>query len=287
MNTVSIQISATALILLSALLHAAVNTLIKVSDDGLMTRGCMNAVACIAAVPFLCVVPFPDGNLWLLLAVSVLIHGLYPFFLVEAYRAGDLSATFPLARGSAPLFVVLFAVCFLGQTPGPVSLAGIVLVSLAVASLAFDRSPKTAKNRMGGIAAALITGLIVAAYTAVDAVGLHLASTPFTYIVWLFVLDGAFVALAVALARRRAVPPFIARNWKAALIAGILGVLTYGLALLALSLGPVAQIAALRETSIFFAALIGTLVLGEPFGAKRIVAATLAVAGIVLMHLGL
>ncbi len=103
---------------------------------------------------------------------------------------------------------------------------------------------------------------------------------------WLFVLDGAFVALAVALARRRIVLPFVTRNWRPSLIAGVLGVLTYGLALLSLSLGPVAQIAALRETSIVFAALIGTLFLGEPFGTKRIVAAAIAVIGIVLMHLG-
>src|SRR5258706_6694860 len=175
MNTDSLQLAGTALIVLSALLHAIVNSLIKTSDDGLITRGCMNAVALITAVPFVIVVPFPDRSLWLLLAVSVLIHGLYPFFLVEAYRVGDLSAAFPLARGSAPLFVVLFAVFILGQRPGIVSMAGIVLVSLAVACVTFDRPPTNSKMGLSGIAPALITGLFIAAYTPVDAVGLHVA----------------------------------------------------------------------------------------------------------------
>jgi len=156
---------------------------------------------------------------------------------------------------------------------------------MAISSIAFTW-PTNGKGPKRSIAAALITGLIIAAYTAVDAIGLRLAPTPFTYIVWLFILDDSFVMLMVVLARRRTILPFINHHWRPALIAGLLGVLTYGLALIALSMGPVAQIAALRETSILFAALIGTLILGEPFGAKRVVAGVLAVVGIGLMQLG-
>jgi drug/metabolite transporter (DMT)-like permease len=104
--------------------------------------------------------------------------------------------------------------------------------------------------------------------------------------VWLFVLDGAFVALLLLMTRRGAVAPFIAANWKAALAAGVLGTLSYGLALFALSLGPVAEIAALRETSIFFAALIGAFVLKEPLGRLRIAASVVTVIGIIVMHAG-
>jgi len=187
--------------------------------------------------------------------------------------------------GSAPLFVALFASFALGQRPSPFSSLGIVLVSMAISSIAFTW-PTNGKGPKRSIAAALITGLIIAAYTAVDAIGLRLAPTPFTYIVWLFILDGSFVMLMVVLARRRTILPFINHHWRPALIAGLLGVLTYGLALIALSMGPVAQIAALRETSILFAALIGTLILGEPFGAKRVIAGVLAVIGIGPNQLG-
>lgn len=286
MDTPHTQFLAMALILLSALLHAVVNTLVKVSGDGLITRGCMNAVACILALPLLFVVPLPDTGLWPLLAISVLVHALYPFFLVEAYRSGDLSTAFPLIRGSVPLLAGLIAAVTLGQYPGPTTLAGILLVSAAVASFALPKNSQSVPARWRGTAFALLTGMIIAAYTVIDAVGLRAAPTAFAYIVWLFVLDGAFVALLVLIARRGAVAPFIARNWKVSLAAGVLGTLTYGLALFAFSLGPVAEIAALRETSILFAALIGTLILQEPFGRARIVAAVVTVAGIIIMHSG-
>jgi len=280
------QLYATALILLSALLHAVVNTLVKVSGDGLITRGCMNAIACVIAMPLLLVVPPPDADLWRLLAVSVLIHALYPFLLVEAYRNNDLSTVFPLIRGSVPLFATIIAAVALGQYPGPVSGTGIVLVSVAVASFALSKDSRVACSPWRSTAFALLTGMVIAAYTVVDAVGLRAAPTAFAYIVWLFVLDGAFVAITVVIARGRAITPFIRRHWKATLAAGILGVLTYGLALIAFSLGPVAEIAALRETSIFFAALIGARFLNEAFGKTRIIAALVAVTGIVIMHTG-
>lgn len=280
------QFLATTLILSSALLHAIVNTLIKVSGDGLITRGGMNAVACVTAVPFLVVVPLPSSDLWLLLVLSVLVHALYPFFLVEAYRTGDLSVVFPLARGSVPLLVALFATFTLAQSPKPAGLVGIVLVSMSVASFAFAPGSSPRRTHVRSVVFAFATGLVISVYTVIDAVGLRLAPTPFSYIVWLFVLDGAAVSLLVILARRRAVLPFLMNHWKSTTMAGILGVLTYGLALLALAMGPVAEIATLREMSIVFAALLGMYILREPFSRKRIIAAFVAVTGIVLMHLG-
>lgn len=277
---------ALALILASAFIHAVVNTLVKVSGDGLITRGCMNAVACTLALPMLWFVPLPDASMLPLLTVSVLVHALYPFFLVEAYRHGDLSVVFPLVRGSVPLLAVLLAAAILNQYPEMLSLAGIVLVSLAIARLAWPG--KTAAGHSGWRSTfyAALTGAVVATYTVIDAAGLRAAPSAFAYIVWLFVLDGAFVALLVVIARGRKIAPFVSRHWKASLGAGVLGTLTYGLALLAFSLGPVAEIAALRETSILFAALIGSFLLREPFGRMRIIAAIVVITGIVLMQVG-
>jgi drug/metabolite transporter (DMT)-like permease len=275
---------ATALILLSALLHAIVNTLVKISGDGLITRGCMNAIACLITMPLLLLVPLPDASLWPLLLVSVLIHALYPFFLVESYRHGDLNKVFPLIRGSVPLLTAAIALVSIGQYPGPVGIVGIVLISVAVTSFAWSANVRPAGSSWRGTAFALLTGIIIAAYTVVDAIGLRAAPNALAYIVWLFVLDGAFVAIIVALARGRAIVSFIHDSWKITLLAGALGVLTYGLALFAFSLGPVAEIAALRETSIFFAALIGARFLREPFGQIRIVSALIAIAGILILH---
>lgn len=277
---------ALALILTSAVIHAVVNTLVKVSGDGLITRGCMNAVACIIALPMLWFVPLPNASMLPLLAASVLVHALYPFFLVETYRNGDLSAVFPLMRGSIPLLAALLAAIILNQYPGMLSLAGIVLVSLAIARLAWAGKTAAGHSVWRSTFYATLTGAVVATYTVIDAAGLRAAPSAFAYIVWLFVLDGAFVGLLVVIARGSKIAPFVAHHWKASLGAGVLGTLTYGLALLAFSLGPVAEIAALRETSILFAALIGSFLLREPFGRMRIIAAIVVITGIVLMQVG-
>src|SRR5688500_4850009 len=105
----SAAVLATLLILLSALLHAVVNALVKTSDDGLLTRGCMNATALAVSLPLIAWVPPPTTQLWPLLIAATLVHGLYPFFLAAAYRHGDLSSMFPVARGVAPLGVAALA----------------------------------------------------------------------------------------------------------------------------------------------------------------------------------
>lgn len=276
---------ATLLILLSALLHAAANMLIKVSGDALTTRGCMNAFACLVALPFLPWVPLPGADLWPLLAASVAVHALYPFLLVQAYRAGDLSLVFPLARGAAPVFIAVFAYLALHEPLRPAAAGGVTLVSLAIASLAYAGSLRRHAGQSRGIGFAFATALTIAVYTVIDAAGLRRASTPWSYIVWLFVLDGAIVALLVYVRRRGVVRTFLATEWRSTLAAAALGVLTYGLALLALSMGAVAEIGALRETSIIFAAFIGAYVLREPLGRPRVCAALVVAAGIILMQL--
>ena len=276
---------ATVLILISAALHAVVNALVKSSDDGLLTRGCMNATALVVAAPFTLFVPLPAAELWKLLFIATLVHGLYPFFLVGAYRYGDLSAVFPLARGFAPLGVLGLSWVFVGEPMTPIKILYIVAIAAAVASFAFERGALRSSAGRRGVALAVVTGLIIAVYTVIDGIGLRMAQTKMTYIVWLFVLDGAFVSACVLAVRRRLVLPFLERNWRSALLGGLLGVLTYGLALFALGLGAIAEIAALRETSIMFATLIGALFLGEAFGRRRMVAALLVASGVIGLQL--
>lgn len=275
---------ASVIILTSALLHAVVNAMIKVSDDGLLTRGCMNATALVCAAPFTILIPVPSVELWRILFLAMLVHGLYPFFLVAAYRHGDLSAMFPVARGIAPIGVAGLSFVFSGQGIGVWQAVSIGLISIGVASFALERTVWTERNAKKGLAFAGATGIIIACYTTIDGIGLRLADSPLTFIVWFFVLDGVFVTFAVIVARRSIIVSFLRWHWKEGLAAGILGVLTYGLALYALALGAVVEIAALRETSVVFAALIGAIVLREPFGLRRIAASIVVAAGIIIMH---
>ena len=134
--------------------------------------------------------------------------------------------------------------------------------------------------------AAIGTGLTIAAYTTVDGVGVRLSASPGGYIAWLVLLESLCVPM-FALARRRAVllkqPP---RVLLAGLAAGALSLLAYGLVLWAQTRGPLAPIAALRETSVIFGAIIGTLVFREPFGRTRIAATIIVVCGILLLNIG-
>lgn len=277
---------ATVLILVSAVIHAIVNAMVKVSEDGLLTRGCMNAVALLAALPWLPFVPPPQPSLMPVLAVAVLVHGLYPFFLVTAYRHSDLSVAFPIARGITPLGVALLSWLALGTTISLPKLAWIAVLSLGVAAFAFDKLSREGTHKRRGILMAICTGAIIATYTVIDGIGLRSTANAFTYIVWLLVLDGLFVSTTVAAVRRTAVTQFLRRYWRQALLGGLLGVLSYALALYALSLGSVAEIAALRETSVAFAAVIGALFLRERFGPTRIAATALVTSGVMGLKLG-
>jgi drug/metabolite transporter (DMT)-like permease len=276
---------ATILILASAMLHAIVNALVKISDDGLLTRGCMNAVAFFVALPFIAVVPPPDAALWMILIAAMLVHGLYPFFLAGSYRHSDLSVAFPVARGITPLGVALLAWLTLGSTLSVGKLLGICILSAGIAAFALERFRLSNPGHRKGFALAVCTGGIIATYTVLDSIGLKAAGDPNTYIVWLFVLDGLFVSSIVTLARRDTVMAFLRKNWRKGLLGGVLGVLTYGMALYALSLGSLVETAALRETSVVFAALVGAFLLKEPFGKLRGIATVLVMVAIIGMKI--
>jgi drug/metabolite transporter (DMT)-like permease len=186
-----------------------------------------------------------------------------------------------LARGIAPLGVLGLSWAYVGEPLTVARILCIAVIVLGVASFAFDRGVLRSPAGRRGVVLAIATGIIVAVYTVIDGIGLRVAVNPSTYIVWLFVLDGAFVSTCTLAVRWRSAPSFLRHNWRMALLGGVLGVLTYGLALFALALGSVAEIAALRETSIVFAALIGTIFLGEAFGRRRVLAAVLVAAGVI------
>jgi drug/metabolite transporter (DMT)-like permease len=277
---------AVVLVLASALLHAVVNALVKISDDALLTRGCMNAVALAVALPLLPFVLPPGREMWAVLGVAVAVHGLYPFFVVAAYRHGDLSVAFPVARGVVPLGVAGLSLLFTDLGPPLRALPFLLLASLGVAAFALENVLMRGASSWKSIGFAIVTGVIVAAYTLIDSVGLRQAPSGASYIVWLLVLDGLFVLALVAVARRGRVMPFATLHWRKTVIAGLLGVASYALALAALALGNPAEIAMLRETSLVFAALIGWLFMRERFGTWRALATILVLAGAAGMKLG-
>jgi drug/metabolite transporter (DMT)-like permease len=204
--------------------------------------------------------------------------------LMQCYRLGDFSQVYPVARGVSPLVTTLLAALVVGEIPTPGRLAGVVVISAGLASLALlGRRPQGGALVLG---AAILTGLTIATYTTVDGLGVRLAGTAAGYTGWLILLEGSALPLWTLTGRRRALCAQGRAVAAVGVLGGLLSVLGYGLVLWAQTQGPLGPIAALRETSIIVGALIGAVVFHERFGRPRTVAAVVVAAGILVLTLG-
>jgi drug/metabolite transporter (DMT)-like permease len=275
-----------ALVLLAALLHASWNAILKASSDRLMTTGVMNLTGLAVGVALLPFIASPARASWAFILLSTAIHFGYFVFLLGSYRFGDLSQVYPLARGAAPLMVAFLSPWLIGERLEPVQLAGVVLLCVGILSLAFNRLRPRELFDWKPVSMALATGVTIAAYTMADGIGVRRSGSPAGYIAWLFILDGVMMAAIAAWVRGRGFVPAFRSSWRSAALSGLLAMLAYGIVIWCYSLGAIAPIAALRETSVVMAAAIGAALLHEPFGRWRIVAASFCAVGIVAINLG-
>ena len=282
----SLDPEVTALVLFAAILHAGWNAVTKSSSDRTLTfalvlgtSAAMGAIGC-------CFVALPDPRSWGFLLASMCFHALYQIFLLQAYRFGDLSQVYPIARGLAPVLVAAFAALFANEVPDGVQAAGLAIASASIASLALE--PRTLGPGVGrSIVAALFTAMMIGTYTFIDGQGVRRAGGAFSYIAWDLWMTSVPLCVFVFLRRRvRLIAILRTREGAKGIAGGVTAALGYGIVLWALERGAMANVAALRETGVVFAALIGTLVLGEAFGARRIVAALGVALGVILLQSG-
>lgn len=275
----SLEIS--ALVLLAAALHTGWNTLIKVSGDRIAAMVFVTFAGSLLSLCFLPFVPAPDPASWPLLALTILIHTGYHFFLPLAYDHGDLGQVYPIARGSAPLLVTAGALVFAGEHLGPIELAGIGCLAVGVMTLTFDRNSGFRENPKA-IAYALATGLCIAAYTVTDGLGARQAGSVLGFAVWLTIGDGILTLLIALVWKRRALWEVTQSHWGTGLAGGAMQVGAYWIIVWALAHAPMGMVSALRETSVLFAALISTFLLREGFGVWRFVSASFVTFGLIL-----
>jgi drug/metabolite transporter (DMT)-like permease len=272
-----------AAVLAASLLHASWHALIKTSGDRVTALAGMNLVsgcAALALVPF--AKPLPLA-IYALIAVSVLLHASYKLALARLYRDADLSQAYPLARGVTPIMAAALAFAFVGEKPGAAIAAGIVCVCGGLALLAFERGGR--RPAPAALLAAAVVGFTVAAYSVIDAYGIRRVNDWFSFTVWLVALDsGAFVLYAIATRGRAAFAAWRAQPGRVA-ASGLFGVASFGVFMWALGRAPVGAVSALRETSVIFAALIGTLLLREPTGWQRYAAAAAVTLGVAIIAL--
>jgi drug/metabolite transporter (DMT)-like permease len=275
----------TLAVLGAGFLHATWNALLKSSAGGDATLDTAAVVAGsslwgLLALPF---VPMPQPAAWLFIAASSVIHFGYYLTLAQAYRSGDLSFAYPLMRGTAPLIVAVLGSIFLRELPSVPMMLGIVLISLGVASIAFVQ-----RRRHPPSAAwwAFANAAIIAAYTLVDGTGARASGNAFAYVAWLIFLEGIPFVVWVLIRRGRPALVYLRASARTGLIGGACSLAAYGIVLWAMTRAPIAAVAALRETSVLFAALMGTLWLKEGFGWRRVAGAASVVAGIAALKLG-
>ena len=213
-------------------------------------------------------------------------HFFYQICLVRAMQRADLSLVFPVMRGAAPLLTAFAALLFLREELAPLAWLGLIVATVAVISFALPPKGVRMRDHPDGkvLLWALGTAVGISLYNVADARGVRVAPDPFTFIVWLFLLDFILITGLAAIVRRDALAQAVAMKWRYGVAAGALSILSFGAALYAFSLMETAKVSALRETSVVFAALMGTWFLGESFGRRRLIAALVLAAGLVLMQ---
>lgn len=270
-----------ALVLLAAAMHALWNALVKGDGDKTVARAAVLFVGAVFGSILVVTRAMPAREAWPWLLGSALTHGAYYACLLGMYRSGDLGHVYPIARGSAPLLVALGAAVFVSEPLRHLELGGAVLVSLGIASLALGG----AGPNKSAVAWALATAVTIAVYTVLDGTGARKSGDALGYAGWSFVVQLPGIAVLALVAGRERVRAFVRTTWKRAIGGGALSFGAWAIVLWAMTHVPIGHVAALRETSVIFAAIIGARLLHEPFGGRRVVAAVVVTVGIVVMHL--
>jgi len=272
-------------VLVAAACHAGWNALLKLNLEPIVATTLVAMASGLVAVPFVSVVELPHASAWPYLFASVAIHIGYYLALAEAYRHGDLGQVYPIARGTAPLLTALLATATLGEMLGLSAWAGVIALAGGILLLAVRGGRTDRRFDARSVGFALLTSLTITAYTLSDGVGARVAGSAAAYTAWLFLLSGAAMTLygLIRVGPRR-LAGYSRANWAIALGGAALSTLAYAIAIWAMTVAPIALVAALRETSVLFATLISTLLLREPWLAARIAATVMVLAGALLLR---
>jgi drug/metabolite transporter (DMT)-like permease len=271
-------------VLSAAVFHASWNALLKMRAEPSVATTLVAVASALVAAPLAAYAGVPAAAAWPWLLASTTIHVGYFLGLSAAYRAGDLGQVYPIARGTAPLLTAVVATYWLGEQLGPRGILGVTVLAGGILLLAVKGGRTLQQFNGRAVAFALLTSLTTTSYTVVDGVGARLSGDAVAYTTWLFVLSG--VAMAVY-GRLRIGPQLLEEckiHWPIALGGGALSVAAYVIVVWAMTVAPIALVAALRETSVLFAAVLGTVLLREPMRMIRVAAAGLVLAGVLLVR---
>ena len=274
---------AVALVLSAAVLHATWNAIVKGTRARALVLAAVAGTHGTVGLILLLWSQAPLPASWPYIVASGVIHYGYYYFLALAYKWGDLSRVYPISRGIAPLLVSLGALIFAGEQLPALGWGGVALVSAGICLLAFfSKGPSVPDPR--STAAAVATGLIIAAYSVVDGIGVRLSGSPLGYMGWLFFSE-FLVSLFVFVRLRPKFTPEVRATLRAGYLGGLCAVAAYGLVIYANTLAPLGMVSALRESSVIIAALFGVVIFRERPWISRLAAAVTVGAGVLVLTL--
>jgi drug/metabolite transporter (DMT)-like permease len=274
-----------AAVLFAALCHASWNTLLKIKLDPFAANALITVASGligVALLPFTGIAPVVS---WPWVVASIVLHLAYYYGLTEAYRTGDLSQVYPIARGAAPLMTAVLSTTILGEDIGLQGWAGILVLVCGVFLLSLRGGSDMTRVDRRAVGFALFTAMTICGYSLVDGIGARISGDAHAYAVLLFTLDGACMALVAFWRRRPSIFSEARIFWKTGLIGGVLTVISYWTVIWAMTVAPISLVAALRETSVLFAAVIAVVILKEPLLPTRVIAAMMIVTGMALIRL--
>ena len=271
------------LILFSAFLHAGWNLIIKSFNNSLSAMGIKMILHSIICIPVIFFIPYPTGITWLFLIASVLLHNLYFIILGISYNKGDLSFIYPIARGCSPVFITILSLLFLKDQVSFAGWIGIIIASFGLMFLTFN----DIKNRINldVLKLALLVSLAICLYTLCDAAGVRSSSNNFSYIAWLFVLDGWLIFSYAYYKNKNIFLHINLRGFSLIVLASIMSFSGYGIIIWSMNFIEIGYVSSIREASIIIATLFGFIFLKEKFSLQRILASVLFFLGISVIYL--
>ena len=269
-------------VILAAFLHATWNAMVKNEENKYLAVTAIVLGHVPASVFIILLTPFPSIESIPFIILSALMHNGYNWYLLSAYKFGDLTKVYPIARGTAPILVTIVSLIFLGVALSNFEVLGIFIISLGILSLSFQGA-KSLKNRPAVIYA-LVTGFFIMGYSITDGYGARVSNSFLSYMGWVFILNAFSFPLILKINDKSEVITKIFKEGKKIFfIGGTLSYIVYGIVVWGFTQAPIALVTALRETSIIFALLIGTLFLNEKFTLLKVIATFVIFFGVALL----
>jgi len=268
------------LILVSALCHAVWSAIIKTSKNPLSLMGITSVLEVTIFLPLTFTVPFPTLEVWYFLIATVIIHVFYRLNVIYSYRYGDLSYIYPISRGSSCLFVAIISILFLSSDISVAGFVGILIVCIGLFLISYS---KNLSFNFRGFSLAISTAILITAYTLVDGVGVRLSENGFSYIYWLFTLNG-IPLLIIGLISKDGLRKKETYTFRSGIAAGVFATSSYAIVVWSMQFIEIAYVSSIREISIVFAAIIGMLFLFEKNAKSRIIPSILIVSGISVVY---